>query len=403
MNRLLRVICSAAVMLMVSSSVFAQTETTDTKTTEATDTNIKNDSCSTPKEECMPCKPVCKPCCFFEQGMALDDDVKPPCDVKYHPGYNASAAIKVGCPWDFNADISFIYWDVTQDAMDLTYSSPIVGQIGQVIYQDTGYKPGFKIGLGWDTNFDNWNVNAEYTWLHTSHSTSARATPLTATTGGFYQNNWFAVPSALPPGNGGYAGVNSEWKMHMDMLDLVAGRPFYQGTHLTVSPTGGLRCLWIRQSMDVTLTSSGGNTQNSENNSHSWAVGPKAGVNTHWLIWKGLRFDGEMGASVLYTKYTTIENKLISTIFTTQATTTSPSTPASYSAVRPTLDMGLGLGYGMYAYSNKFFFDLAIRYDFSQFWSQNVMRNYTSQLEGSDDVIGNLHMHGLTITLSCDF
>src|SRR5579872_6062310 len=126
--------------------------------------------------------------------MALEDDMKPPCDVKYHPGYNASAAIKVGCSWDLNVDASFIYWDYNQDAMDVTYVAPLTtpapGQAGRVVNQNTGYKPGFKVGLGWDTNFDNWTTHAEYTWFHHTQTGSATATALLP----FKANDWFVAP-----------------------------------------------------------------------------------------------------------------------------------------------------------------------------------------------------------------
>jgi hypothetical protein len=71
--------------------------------------------------------------------------------------------------------------------------------------------------------------------------------------------------------------------------------------------------------------------------------------------------------------------------------------------IRPSMDAGLGLGYGAYAFNNKFFFDISARYDFMQFWSQNVLRSYSSQLNGDNGSIGDLRMHGLTVNLRCDF
>jgi len=399
--RLLNIFCSAALVLAVSSSVFASEAITTSKNTMMA---------PKPSNSCKPVKPACKPvkkakpcepceepepCCFFEQGLALEDDVKPPCDVKYHPGYNAAAAISVDNAWDFNVDASFIYWNVSQEAMDVTYVAPLVGSAttrtpGSVVYQDTGYKPGFKVGIGWDTHFDNWALNAEYTWLHQSKNTSATAPGIEI----FTANDWFPDHIADP-----FDAVSSVWKMHMDMVDVVVSRPFYQGTHLTLSPTGGLRGLFLRQTMDVTLSELTAPTSiSSANSSHSWAVGPKCGVNSHWLVWRGLRFEGQMDASILYTRYTSIVNTE-----TVAGVGSASSSASDFSAVRPAVDMGLGLGYGAYMFRNSFYFDLAVRYDFSQFWSQNVMRNFASQLQGRDDAIGDLHMHGLTITLRCDF
>ncbi len=131
--------------------------------------------------------------------------------------------------------------------------------------------------------------------------------------------------------------------------------------------------------------------------SRSWALGPKAAVNTSWMLPGGFRIDGAMGSSVLYTRYTTIA------MSQTVGADTAAAAEANRGTVRPSMDAGLGLGFGSYAMNNKLFFDVSARYDFMQFWSQNVLRNYSSQLNGYDDVIGDLRMHGLTLNVRCDF
>jgi len=355
-------------ILIISSSAFAQT------------TNS--------------CEP-CIPCCFFEQGLSLEEDLKPPCDVKYGPGYNAGANINVDSSWGLKMNAAFIYWYCSQDAMDIAYVAPVVAAIptpGEVVYQSFGYQPGFKIGIGWDTQFDNWAWNAEYTWLYHSKRHTA------VSPHGFSANDWFAPAS---PALNLYNTVSSIWGMHFDQIDVTLGRPYYEGTHLTIAPAGGVRVLLLHQGINVTMSNPldvANPVISSTTYFHSWAVGPMIGVNSQWIFWKGLRADGVIGSSLLYARYTEIVNTQ-----TIVGTGTIPPISSNYSAVRPTFDMGLGLGYGAYLFRNKLFIDLSARYDFAQFWSQNVIRNFTSQLAGHDDAVGDLRLHGLTVNLRCDF
>ena len=207
-------------------------------------------------------------------------------------------------------------------------------------------------------------------------------------------------------GEGTQTQISSNWKMHLDQLDLNISRPFYQGTHLTVAPISGLRALWIHQSLNLDLRPGiprrDSPPSTSKNHSHSWALGPKFGLNSSWLFCRGLRLDGIIGSSLLYTRYTSISNHsfenpsgIAPTLFSTKG--------QNIDALRTTLDLGLGMGYSSYLFRNKFFFDLAVRYDFNQYFSQNMMRNFVSQLHGQNNEIGDLFLHGLTIDFRIDF
>jgi hypothetical protein len=306
-------------------------------------------------------------------------------------GYNAPASILIDAAWDFHTNVAFIYWYSSQDALDVAYSAPtLAGVAGQVLYPVFQYEPGFKVGLGIDTHSDDWTINLEYTWLYQSESST------TISPSGYSAANWFA-PSGSTLGL--FAVVGSIWGFHLDILDLMLGRPFYQGRNVTFSPSFGIRGLTLHQGLGVTMAKSltGSPTATYTGHSHSWAVGPKAAVNTHWMIWKGFRIESLVGASLLYTNYLTINNSQV------QGLNSTSSDEKNTSALRPILDMGLGLGYGAYVFKNKFYLDLTARYDFSQYWAQNVIRTYASQLGGTGNDIGDLRMHGLTLDLRCDF
>ncbi len=372
MSRILTTMCIAVLMITVNSGAYAQVNETA--------------KCKNSAAEQAP---------FFEQGMPLHDSkdgtykADPvPYDGHYASGYSAAAGPRVDSSWDINANASFIYWYYSQDAMDVTYVAPIAGIIpGEVVTTDFVYKPGFKVGIGVDTHFDNWAINTEYTWFHHSNSSAA------SSIAGYTPNNWFE-PGSIDE----YTDVSSLWGVHLDMIDLVCGRPYYEGTNLVIAPNGGIRALWIHQGLNVTMTDIISPTISSTSYSHSWAIGPKAGVNSKWLIWKGLRLDGMMGSSLLFTRYTLLSNSEA-----IEGVGTTTTTGEDINALRPTFEAGVGLGYGAYLFKNKFFIDLSARYDFAQFWSQNMMRNFASQLSGRSNTIGDLAMHGLTVNLRCDF
>lgn len=386
MSRLFNLICSAAVFVAASSSVFADTnEITQTVQTRPATHNQQQP---------------------FEQGMGLPAN-------KYPCAYNAPACVSLKGGYDFNVFGSFIYWHASQENMDIAYvpfaptTSTATTIPGAVAYQDFSYEPGFKVGVGFNTNYDGWVCWAEYTWLHQSVDTylTAPATP-TGTAGTWTASDWFTyATAATPPVRNTGTAVSSKWKMHMDMVDLVFSRPFYEGTQLTTSPYAGFRGLWLRQNMNITMVQTvATNNSTSQNRSQCWSLGPVAGVLGHWLLGGGFRFEGNTAMSILYTSYTKLSHsEQDSPAVTAGIVGVSGEASNNVNVLRPTAQIGVGLGWGMYLGNNGSYLDISARYDFLQFWSQNMMRQWIGAAQGQADPAGDLQMHGLTANLRFDF
>jgi hypothetical protein len=333
------------------------------------------------------------PCACMEQGLGL------PMEKKCFPAaYNAPASIAVSCGWDFNVSARFIYWYTSQEGLDVAHVKPggllDLPTNGAVLYSDFDYQPGFKVAVGYNTNYDDWVGWAEYTWLHTSEAT--------ASTGVWDNSDWFAAGRVAGEPVDSVASVSANWKMHLDMLDVFFSRPYYQGTQLTVSPYAGIRALWIRQAFSVNdvssaLTSFAVNPR-AKTKSNSWGIGPAAGAMGHWLLGMGFRFEGNATGSLRYTQYSSIAWK--------QSYDDSSGATAktnNYGTVRPMAQLGVGLGYGSYLYCQKYYIDFSARYDFNYLWNQNVMRPFVSELVGRENDCGDLSMHGLTLNARFDF
>jgi hypothetical protein len=379
MQNFITKVCSTVLLLALAPAVFAQT-TKSTTTTVKTTTKTKDNSF------------------FFKSDLPLDDknnmqDGK----IRYPIRYSAPAAIQVDNSWDVDVSAGYTYWYAGQDAMDIAFVAPseVDQSAGFVARQSFGYKSGFKVGLGFDTKCDDWTIDADYTWYKYHKSDSFIGDRVE-----FTLSDWFSSDYAADTVDDTNDVVSSDWQLKMNMLDLTTGRPFYEGKRVVISPAAGLRVLWLHQNMAISGTG-GALDYNYAGESRSWAVGPKGCVNTSWMLPGGFRVEGTVGSSVLYTRYTTL-NATTSSL-DGAGIIQSTSTATKLGAVRPTMDAGLGLGFGSYAFKNKYFFDVSARYDFMQFWSQNVLRNFASQLAGSNNEVGNLYIHGLTLNLRCDF
>ncbi len=342
-----------------------------------------------PKEKEKPyCNEKQNPCCNVGPGDPLPMEKRCCC-----PAYNAPAGIDVR-GWDFDVFGSFIYWHVSQDSMDIAHVLPSSTATpplpGAIAFQDFKYKPGFKAGVGFNTNYDGWVGWAEYTWLHQKTSTAQTAPALpSGAPGAWTAQDWFTTTPLTAP------SVSSHWRMNLDILDLMVSRPFYQGTKVTIDPFAGLRGLLLRQNLNINLGVPFAHVK-----SQSWAIGPDAGVAGHWMLGtSGFRFEGKAAGSLLYTRFHNLSHKEQDTA-TGGAVTTRVQ---SIGAVRPIAELGVGLGWGQYSSCNNYHIDFSIRYDFMLLWEQNVMRLFTTYLQGFVDFPGDLHLHGLTASARFDF
>lgn len=357
-----------------------------------------------------------------------------------HPGYvpaayNYPAGIRApNQDWDVYLTGTFIYWKPHQDNMFTGFAtnqanpqevefafnegSPSLNN-ALLFSRKPGYRPGFKVGLGWNTgSWDNWTLYGEYTWFHTGKGTDdSDANPC----GECGCVEVLLVPSCECPIEGLYANdLKSKWKLDVDMADFIVSRPAYQGKRLVLSPFFGLRGLWIRQKFDVTydaimpdvFTITPVGTYSNNARSKAWAVGPRIGVDGSWLFGCGFRMIGNASASILYQRFTDIDFKsnIPNGVGGTFAPTGTPLVSSieydnqkNYGTVRPNFEIDAGLGWGMYV-GDCYHIDFEARYDFHVFWGQNMMtslQNYAVQF--ADTTPGNLYLHGLTVKARFDF
>ncbi len=335
--------------------------------------------------------------------------------------YNAPGRIKTSMSWDAWINGSFIWWFVDEEGLELAVSAvdappttptaPVsleafLPDHTTVLYQPFRFKPGFKVGLGLNFNYDGWTGYAGYTWMHQSTSLISDAPSQPGGIGTWYSGSWYLQATPLDQ----YVSstqVTSKWHLQTDLLEVYLSRPFYEGRALTISPFAGLEAAWIRQQLriksNVISTTVPNDPVVSFTQSKAWALGPKGGMQGHWHMGWGFRLEGDFAGALLFTRYYKTHHREDPTEASDPAAGFTASMP-NYNCLRPMAEMGLGLGWGSYFSNQSYHFDLLVNYDFMILWEQNMMRKLMDEIAvGTDASAGDLHMNGLTVTARFDF
>ena len=71
-------------------------------------------------------------------------------------------------------EFDFLYWRAENPGFTFAYeqTSPTlsgaefdIANIGSVLRLDAKWDPGFRLGAGWNSDFDRWDVFADWTWF----------------------------------------------------------------------------------------------------------------------------------------------------------------------------------------------------------------------------------------------
>lgn len=309
----------------------------------------------------------------------------------------------------FSLHAAYTYWLVGEEGLGLGRSGnflegddPFFNPTTAYLSQPFKYESGFKVGASWERA--NWSLTGDYTWIRNNTSINSSAPFIDPTLG---TGVWLIAPWFFQIGEdgGSLSGiqVGSKWQLKMDIGDLAASYRYLLTPHLIFYPYGGLRTAWIRQNLDVALTepaglfpSLPGQPISSSTGSHSWAIGPRFGNKVHAILSAGVRIEGNLGLSLLFTNYTKVFHSEDA-----PATDTFPgplyAKIQNQHVLRPVLETGLGLGWNSLI-SNRVQVDLSATYDFMLWWDQNMMREFLNSVWNQAPTNGNLYLHGLTIS-----
>ena len=150
------------------------------------------------------------------------------------------------------------------------------------------WNPGFRVGLGYGMEYDQWDTQLFFTWFHTKgvdHISSVPGAIHSTFIGNFYIDNATGAGISGPT----YREASIDWTIRFNMFDGELGRNYWVSHALSLRPFVGIKGGWIHQKIDtkwefattpIGFSAYNLGKENLKNN--FWGIGPSAGVNMRW-------------------------------------------------------------------------------------------------------------------------
>jgi hypothetical protein len=314
-----------------------------------------------------------------------------------------------GCPLEegffFTAD--FLYWKASEDTLNwtrnVTATSPssFFGPIYQV---NPDWKPAFRVGLGWNTAYDNWDLYLNWTWYNNSTRESLTAETNNAGLGliGFW------LPTS-PTRNG---SANYYWRLRHNMFDVELGRKFFISRALIMRPFGGVRGGWINRKFDVTYADPDSTITAAVapgtyyGHAKYYGVGPRFGSNNEWFLGAGIRIHTDFAFSLLYGEVYSHKARVLQQEGQEANTeTVNLFDSQDITKVVPNAQMFLGFGWAECFCSQDIYLALKAGWEVNQYWNLPAFINPGANNNDITvtDLRSSFTLQGLTVKLDLEF
>jgi hypothetical protein len=297
----------------------------------------------------------------------------------------------------FYISADFLYWRAENHGFSYAYQVETeTPNVGQVVRVSPEWKPAFRVGLGWNTNHDFWDILLNYTWYkNNSQSTATNAL-------GFIP--LWPVSTATV---GQYEKVTGTTRFMMNMGDFEMGRMVYLTKTVAVRPHLGVRGGTLHQRFSSSFTDrlAGANdAETFKGKNNYWGVGPRAGFNGELHMSQGFSVLGKVAGALLYgkNKVSSLTSELV--VDATEYTTERQYTENFYQLV-PNMQLSLGLQWQTCFWCESMFFKMSAAWETNYWWEQFNLPSGLAGFNAPLPTVGNqpLTMEGLTLNFEWDF
>ncbi len=263
---------------------------------------------------------------------------------------------------------------------------------------------GFRVGIGYNTPHDGWDLNLSWLRFHTDGHKRIHA-----------HSNRFIFPTRNHPQDhlafqASCQKAHSHWKMHLDQLDLDLGREFFVSKWLTLRPHFGVRTDWINQKWETNYRnfafSPTPNKLEVEYKDNWWGLGLEGGLDTQWGLGSGWSLFGNLTGAIVYGFHAIDVDDVDSPA---QNNTTSKGKfvdlDNSYRISHPILDLVMGLRYDHMFSNDRFHLGLQLGWEHHVYFSQNQFPVFVDDVSLGSIVSnqGDLTLQGWSIGARFDF
>lgn len=172
----------------------------------------------------------------------------------------------------FMISLDFLWWKGQNEGFFYTLAQNSAGIDFMVIRNHFDWDPGFRLGLGWNTAFDHWQIFANWTYYH-NHTKDQKTKTAPSGNEGLVPLWAVGSPLALAEGGG---------RFNYNMIDLELARTYYWSPMIGFRFHFGARGGWLHQTYTAFYDQSSDPNQNFPANytgkENFWGVGPRTGL-----------------------------------------------------------------------------------------------------------------------------
>lgn len=355
------------------------------------------------------------------------------------------------CDGDIAITVAGLYWQAHQDGLEYAVNNAVfttavpssstgnlsaLGNLHNLI--DSYYEApkfqwnfGFKIGLGYNSACDGWDIGMMWTRYEGRAKSHIEAEaddnhtliPLWSAFTGFWNDFFFAATD-----------IETDWNLDFNLIDIDLGRQFWVSKYLTFRPHIGLRYASIHQNFHLyhkggswnlhellgpALNQPAFNGEVQLKNNFD-GIGPILGSDTNWHLGCGWSLYGDLSAALVYGRFDIDHDENYRLAEAPFTKTRVLETEDHFRASRAIMDLALGVQWMGMICDCKYGLLVSLGWEQHLFFDQNqmwrVVRNFTTPPNtdflqfpnnGGENIHsqrrGNLDMHGWTLRLEFDF
>lgn len=240
---------------------------------------------------------------------------------------------------------------------------------------------GIRAGVGYNFDYDGWDLQALYQWLSSNGNKQVDVgllgyvVPLKGTTSivancsNFTANDTYLAKFA-----------KSQFAFNHHSIVLQLGRSYFVSSLLSLRPFFGFRATYLNlqqlvrfmggeSSIIGNIVGLGVNTVTVADTSRLWGLGPRAGVNTDWFLASGFSIFGNASFSLLYGWFDVNHREK----FSLCPSSNRIKLLANEHRYLPATQLQLGLKYSKYFDSKHQKLEVSLGYDSLYYWRANQM------------------------------
>lgn len=301
-----------------------------------------------------------------------------------------------------------LYWYAQEDGLAYAVRAQTDAQGStlptEVQYPDFRFQVGFRVGLGFNTMHDNWNIDASWLNYKNTAQDSTLLAAVSFNTGTDSLLNGSSAEYDVTYGNFAYGKMY----LNMNIADLAFRKPYWVGQYTLLQTRFGIRGSRIDSDFTVHSYQQNANAASTLDtrvvfSQNQKGIGLLAGVDSTMYIDEYISLFGTLGTSVLFTENDVKKSQTLTIVQDSQTRDTSSSAKI-YSSM-PTIDLSGGIQLESWPMAQTFRVALLLGWEMHTFIGYNRFVQYLnpSSLGTISDSNGSLSTLGGFGRLAIDF